>query len=45
LRHGKRGGGAAVGKTFAMRNEGKRLKAEGHDVVGFIEPGCGAPRN
>jgi two-component system, OmpR family, sensor histidine kinase KdpD len=28
-----------VGKTYAMLNEGRRLRAEGHDVVvGFIEP-------
>jgi two-component system sensor histidine kinase KdpD len=32
------GAAPGVGKTFAMLNEGKRLKAEGHDVVaGFIE--------
>jgi two-component system, OmpR family, sensor histidine kinase KdpD len=32
------GAAPGVGKTYAMLNEGKRLKAEGHDVVaGFIE--------
>ena len=32
------GAAPGVGKTFAMLNEGRRLKAEGHDVVaGFIE--------
>jgi two-component system sensor histidine kinase KdpD len=32
------GAAPGVGKTYAMLNEGRRLKAEGHDVVaGFIE--------
>ena len=32
------GAAPGVGKTYAMLNEGKRLQAEGHDVVaGFIE--------
>jgi two-component system sensor histidine kinase KdpD len=33
------GAAPGVGKTYAMLNEARRLKAEGHDVVaGFIEP-------
>src|SRR5262245_26437597 len=32
------GAAPGVGKTYAMLNEGKRLKAEGRDVVaGFVE--------
>ena len=35
-----------VGKPSAMLNEGKRLRADGRDVVaGFIEPGCGVRRD
>lgn len=33
-------------RVFAMLNEGKRLKADGHDVVaGFVEPGCRVRRD
>ena len=33
------GAAPGVGKTFAMLEEGRRLRDEGHDVVvGFVEP-------